>query len=68
MGLCFMAARFGNTAEPWQSFFEAALFAWLTMVLSTYVLAQILYRKTSGHWLRPARPDAAAVRARWCVR
>ena len=34
LGLCFMAVRFGTPA-PWQSFFEAALFAWLTMLVST---------------------------------
>jgi CBS domain containing-hemolysin-like protein len=51
-----MAVRFDNTSAPWQSFFEAALFAWLTMLLSTYVVAQMLYRKTSGHWLSPLAP------------
>lgn len=56
LGLCFMAVRFGNTTTPWQSFFEATLFAWLTMLLATYVLAQMLYRKTSGHWLLPLTP------------
>lgn len=56
LGLCFMAVRFDNTSAPWQSFFEAALFAWLTMLLSTYVVAQMLYRKTSGHWLSPLAP------------
>ena len=56
MGLCFMAAEFGNTGTPWQSFFEAAFFAWLTMVATTYMLAQVLYRKTRGHWLLPLAP------------
>ncbi|HYL36778.1 MAG TPA: hemolysin family protein [Bryobacteraceae bacterium] len=56
LGLCFMAVRFDNTGSPWQSFFEAALFAWLTMLVSTYVLAQVLYRKTSGRWLLPLAP------------
>ena len=56
MGLCFMAAQFGQTSAPWESFFEAALVAWLTMLLSTYVVAQLLYRKTSGRWLGPFAP------------
>lgn len=55
-GLCFMAAQFGNTTTPWESFFEAALFAWLTMLAATYMLAQVLYRKTSGRWLLPLAP------------
>ncbi len=56
MGLCFMAVQFGNTGTPWQSFFEAALFAWLTMLATTYMLAQVLYRKTRGRWLLPLAP------------
>ena len=43
-------------AQAWQNLFEAALFAWLTMLISTYVLAQVLYRKTSGRWLLPLAP------------
>src|SRR5271154_2261133 len=53
MGLCFMAAQFGQTSTPWESFFETALVAWVTMLISTYVVAQILYRKTRGRWLAP---------------
>jgi putative hemolysin len=56
MGLCFMAAQFGQTSTPWESFFQAAVVAWVTMLISTYVLAQMLYRKTSGHWLLPFAP------------
>jgi magnesium and cobalt exporter, CNNM family len=56
MGLCFMAARFGETSAPWETFFEAAFVAWLTMLISTYVVAQMLYRKTRGHWLLPLAP------------
>jgi CBS domain containing-hemolysin-like protein len=55
LGVCFLATREGEPA-PWRNLFEAALFAWLTMLLSTYVLAQVLYRKTSGRWLLPLAP------------
>jgi putative hemolysin len=55
LGVCFLATRYGEQT-PWQNLFEASLFAWLTMLLSTYVLAQVLYRKTSGHWLLPLAP------------
>jgi putative hemolysin len=55
LGVCFLATREGQP-EPWQNLFEAALFAWLTMLLSTYILAQLLYRKTSGRWLLPLAP------------
>ena len=61
LGVCFLATR-GDTdpaqhsGQAWQNLFEAALFAWLTMLISTYVLAQMLYRKTSGRWLLPFAP------------
>jgi putative hemolysin len=56
LGVCFLATRTGDGAQAWQNLFEAALFAWLTMLISTYVLAQVLYRKTSGRWLLPLAP------------
>ena len=56
LGVCFLATRATQPAQPWHNLFEAALFAWLTMLISTYVLAQVLYRKTSGHWLLPLTP------------
>jgi CBS domain containing-hemolysin-like protein len=56
LGVCFLAARADEPGHAWQNLFEAALFAWLTMLVSTYVLAQVLYRKTSGRWLLPFAP------------
>ena len=56
LGVCFLETGMGDAAERWQNLWEAALFAWLTMVVSTYVLAQLLYRKTSGRWLLPLAP------------
>jgi putative hemolysin len=55
LGVCFLATR-ADDGAAWQNLFEAALFAWLTMLVSTYVLAQVLYRKTSGRWLLPFAP------------
>ncbi len=56
LGVCFLATHSGDVASAWQNLFEAALFAWLTMLISTYVLAQVLYRKTNGRWLLPLAP------------
>jgi CBS domain containing-hemolysin-like protein len=56
LGVCFLATRTDDAGQAWQNLFEAALFAWLTMLISTYVLAQVLYRKTSGRWLLPLAP------------
>jgi len=53
LGLCFVAITFTQNATGWTSWLEAALFSWLTMLGSTYILAPLLYRKTDGHWLLP---------------
>ena len=49
----------------WQS----ALMAWLTMMVVAYALPQLLYRRTSGHWLLPFVPvlRAMALLARPCI-
>ncbi len=56
LALCFLAVHLGDTAPSWEVFLEAALPAWLTMLAATYVLPQLIYRKTSGHWLAPLTP------------
>jgi len=55
LGLLFAATALGSRLE-WQILFESALLAWLTMLVSTYILAPLLYRKTEGHWLLPLAP------------
>jgi putative hemolysin len=55
LGILCVATGFGAVLG-WETLLEAALFGWLTMLLSTYVLAPLLYRKTSGHWLLPLAP------------
>jgi putative hemolysin len=35
---------------------QAALAAWLVMIAVAYALPQLLYRRTSGHWLLPLAP------------
>ena len=43
--------------EPlWQSAVEAFVFAWLLMLITTWVIPHVLYRKTSGRWLLPLMP------------
>ncbi len=36
-----------------QVFWEALISAWLTMLAVSYALPQLLYRRTSAHWLTP---------------
>lgn len=56
LGLLFVAITIAQSGVRWRSFLEAALFAWLTMLVSTYALAPLFYRKTKGHWLLPLAP------------
>jgi len=56
LGVFFVGMRIGEPGQVWQNLLEAALFAWLTMLASTYVFAHLLYRKTKGHWLLPLVP------------
>jgi putative hemolysin len=51
IALCFLALYLGDRAPAWEVLLEAALPAWLTMLAATYVIPQLIYRKTSGHWL-----------------
>lgn len=39
-----------------QSFWEAAITVWMTMIAITYALPQLLYRRTEGRWLIPLVP------------
>jgi CBS domain containing-hemolysin-like protein len=55
LGLLFVATTIGAPLG-WQTLLESAFLSWLTMLVSTYVLAPLLYRKTSGHWLLPLAP------------
>src|ERR1700736_1745495 len=54
--VCFIAASSSKGTLGWKDLAEAALFAWLAMLVSTYVVPQLLYRKTSGRWLVPLVP------------
>ena len=42
----------GWLANLWQ----AAIAAWMVMIAVAYALPQLLYRRTSGHWLLPLLP------------
>ncbi len=54
--LLIVAARIDNKTPLWQSLLESAVIAWLLMILSTYVVPHLLYRKTRGDWLLPLVP------------
>jgi putative hemolysin len=45
-------------SEPWTGpgFWQALASAWFAMVVVSYVLPQLAYRRTSAHWLLPLLP------------
>ena len=40
----------------WIAFLEAAIASWLSMLLATYLIPYVLYRRTSAEWLLPFTP------------
>jgi putative hemolysin len=56
---------------PWSTMAlgEGALSAWLVMIGSSYAVPQLLYRRTSAHWMQPLIPlfRGMALLARPCV-
>jgi CBS domain containing-hemolysin-like protein len=57
--------------SPWTAatFWEAALSAWLLMIGASYAVPQLLYRRTSAHWVLGIVPllRGMALMARPCV-
>jgi CBS domain containing-hemolysin-like protein len=53
LGILYFAWFAGG--EPWNAavFCQAVLAVWLVMMAVAYALPQLLYRRTSGHWLLP---------------
>ncbi len=55
LALAFVVLMLGR-ASTWRAAGEAALLAWADMLLVTYVLPHIVYRRSSGRWLAPLAP------------
>jgi len=56
LALCILGLRFDERIPFWQNFLQAALVAWLVMLVATYIAPQIIYRKTSGRWMSALAP------------
>ena len=56
LGLLCLA--WATDGQPWrgESFWQAALAAWLIMITASYAVPQVLYRRTSAHWLQALVP------------
>ena len=56
LGLFIFALQVNAAVPLWQVLLESAVLSWLSMLLMTYVVPQMLYRKTTGRWLLPLAP------------
>jgi CBS domain containing-hemolysin-like protein len=54
--LCGASLVLASPGQTWLARLEPAAAAWLVMVLASYVLPQVLYRRSSGRWITPLVP------------
>ncbi len=55
-GVLYFAWLSYGRVWDWTAFWQSALAVWLTMVVASYAIPQLLYRRTRGHWLVPLVP------------
>jgi CBS domain containing-hemolysin-like protein len=56
LAVALFASSIGTGEVLWQASIEALGLSWLIMLVTTWVIPHILYRKTSGRWLIPLMP------------
>ena len=56
VGICYFAWIADGQPWSWETFWQAGLAAWLTMMAVSYALPQLLYRRTRAAWLVPLVP------------
>lgn len=56
LGLFYLCALIRPTVPAWQSVLEAAAASFVAMLVSTYLIPQLLYRRGSVRWLYRALP------------
>jgi putative hemolysin len=55
-GVLYFAWVAYGSVWNWAMFWQSALAVWLTMVVASYAIPQLLYRRTKGRWLVPLVP------------
>jgi CBS domain containing-hemolysin-like protein len=56
LGVGFLAGFSAGYRWTVQTFLEAIVSAWITMIVAAYAAPQVLYRRTEGSWLLPVTP------------
>lgn len=54
--LCGAVLVLASPGAGWLARLEPAAAAWLVMIIASYVLPQMLYRRSSGRWISPLMP------------
>src|SRR2546423_8200518 len=56
LGVAYLCVTLRGELLAVQPVIEAALFSFLSMLSFAYVIPHVLYRRTSGRWLKPLAP------------
>lgn len=56
LGLLIFALQVNAATPLWQTLVGSFVLSWLVLLVMTYVVPQMLYRKTSGRWLLRVAP------------
>ncbi|RPI19260.1 MAG: HlyC/CorC family transporter [Acidobacteriales bacterium] len=56
LGVVVLGISLRGPGATWQVLIEACLASWVIMLGATYVVPQVLYRKTEGRWILPLAP------------
>ncbi len=62
-GIVSLVLTLSPVSPLWQSVITAAAFSWVAMLVATYLIPQVLYRRTSAHWLKALIPAARILAA-----
>jgi len=53
IGVSYFVVFADGQAWTWPELLETLLASWLTLIVMEYVIPQVLYRRTSAHWIMP---------------
>lgn len=56
IGVLYFLVLVDGRAWAWPEVLETAASSWLTMIIMSYALPQMLFRRTGGRWLLPLAP------------
>jgi putative hemolysin len=61
LGVVFLAITAWTAVRVWEGILAAAILSWVDMLVFSYLIPQLLYRRTKLHWLCALVPAAKAL-------